>query len=90
MTHENDGDSAYWLDDKEPMQVGKMVKVSLPGESPWAIVEEIYPDGRWMGLICNDLLCGDKHGYEGGDLVLFDKPYMANRGIMVSVPAKTN
>ena len=69
------------------MKVGDSMKVVLPGESPWAEVVEVFPDGRWLGRIDNHLVCGDMHDYCKDDLVLFEPPYMANRGILVSVPA---
>jgi hypothetical protein len=72
------------------IRVGELVKVSLPGESPWAEVIEIYPDGTWLGRIDNHLWGGNAvvdHDYKFGDLILFAPPYLANRGIMVSVPA---
>jgi hypothetical protein len=70
------------------MKVGDIEKVLLPGESPWAEVIEIYPDGSWLGRIINLLLGGQDgfgdHNYSVDDLVVCDKPYLANRGIMVS------
>lgn len=35
--------------------IGEMVKVSLPGESPWAECVTMYPDGTWEGRIANRL-----------------------------------
>lgn len=36
-------------------EVGKMVKVWLPGETPWAECIAVHPDGTWEGRIANRL-----------------------------------
>lgn len=37
------------------MQIGQVIKVSLPGESPWAECVAIHDDGTWNGRIVNQL-----------------------------------
>jgi hypothetical protein len=34
-------------------RVGEIVKVSLPGETPWVVVVAIEADGTWHGRISN-------------------------------------
>jgi hypothetical protein len=36
-------------------QIGALLKVWLPGESPWAECVAINPDGTWEGTIDNEL-----------------------------------
>ena len=55
-----------------PVDVGDRVKVMLPGESPWADVIEVLPDGNWIGQINGCPLLGD-HDYNDGDLLLFSQ-----------------
>jgi hypothetical protein len=55
-----------------PVDVGDLVKVMLPRESPWAEVIEVLDDGNWIGRFNSIPLLGDHH-YEDGDLVLFSK-----------------
>lgn len=38
------------------MKIGDMVKVYLPGESPWAECVAINEDGTWLGRIDNHLI----------------------------------
>jgi hypothetical protein len=37
--------------------VGEFFKVSLPGESPWALCVDINDDGSWNGEIASELVC---------------------------------
>jgi hypothetical protein len=39
-----------------PVKIGDSVKVSLPGESPWAECIAVNPDGTWIGRIDNYLV----------------------------------
>jgi hypothetical protein len=55
-----------------PVDVGDRVKVMLPGESPFADVIEVLPDGNWIGELNSHAMLGD-HGYDNGDLVLFSQ-----------------
>lgn len=45
------------------VRVGESIKVSLPGESPWAACIAIHPDGTWDGQIINKLF-GELSEYE--------------------------
>ena len=56
------------------------MKVTLPGESPWAEVLEVFHDGTWVGRIDNHLLGSlpdwsddpaKRHGYRYNDVVYF-------------------
>lgn len=40
----------------DPLAIGAMIKVSLPGETPWATVISVEPDGSWHGHIDNYLV----------------------------------
>ncbi len=53
--------------------VGKIKKVWLPRETPWAECMAVAADGTWMGRIDNDLVCSDEHGYAFDDVVRFVK-----------------
>lgn len=52
--------------------VGEVIKVSLPGEAPWAIVTADLHDGRVMARIDNQTV-GDLHGYRYGDVATFER-----------------
>jgi hypothetical protein len=62
-----------------PLQVGDVVKVSLPvrgkgqvtTEAPWAEVVELMPNNSWLGRIANPLIYN--HGFDLGDCVVFEK-----------------
>lgn len=41
---------------KEKPEIGEMIKVFLPGESPWAECVAVEPDGTWHGRIDNFLI----------------------------------
>jgi len=47
--------------DKEPkkLKVGDMIKVCLPGESPFAEVVSLLPNGLWIGRVDNHLVATD-------------------------------
>lgn len=54
------------------MQAGEIIKVFLPGESPWAIVVSVHEDGRVAARLDNSPV-SDLHGYRFGDVVTFEK-----------------
>lgn len=51
--------------------IGDIVKVTLPGESPWAECVGYSDEGGWMGRIDNHLMLGYQHGLEVHDVVRF-------------------
>ena len=58
---------------KYMMKPGCNIKVALPDESPWAIVESICDDGSVTARIDNILACFDRHGYDYGDVLTFKR-----------------
>ncbi len=74
-------------------KVGDIIKVCLPGESPWAICLAVYKsDHTWDGEL-NNRLFTDRHSYKFGDVVRFSKQTetLKDEDVVVSywVPAKT-
>ena len=47
----------------EQPEVGDLVKVYLPGKSPWAECVAVHDDGSWDGRIDNYLCCTSEHGF---------------------------
>lgn len=53
------------------MKIGDIIKVHLPGESPWAQCVAIHDDGTFNGRIDNNPVALDLHSYKFGDVVRF-------------------
>lgn len=66
--------------------VGDDVKVFLPGESPWAIVTAVLPDGRIMARLNNDLVRAKLHGSKFGDVATFERETTPEWSIWKLVP----
>jgi hypothetical protein len=52
-------------------EVGDLVKVYLPRETPWAECVAVHPDGTWDGRADNHLVFTHEHGFCFGDVVRF-------------------
>ncbi len=52
------------------VKIGDLIKVYLPGESPWAECVSIHADGTWSGRIDNNLV-SNHHSFKIHQVVKF-------------------
>ena len=60
------------------VEVGDFVKVILPEERPWAMVQVVYTKDKVKAFLDNVLVATDIHGYSYGDVIVLKRESESN------------